>query len=94
VQLSLLVAADDGRVLQVDQVVVLQLDELGPYVLGRGLVRVSVTAPSVTATPMASGSGTCGSHRNSSTTSSLISASDFISPSVSGLPSRLAPGRG
>jgi hypothetical protein len=41
VQLSLLVAADDGRVLQVDQVVVLQLDELGPYVLGRGLVRVT-----------------------------------------------------
>src|ERR1700755_454784 len=41
VQLSLLVAADDGRVLQIDQVVMLQLDELGPYVLGGGLVRVT-----------------------------------------------------
>ena len=41
VHLAVLIAPDDGRVLQVHQVVVPQLDELGPDVVGPVLVRVT-----------------------------------------------------
>src|SRR5258708_27870655 len=57
---------------------------------------VTVTAPSLTATPMASGSESCGSHRSSRMRSSLISPSVFIgSPvlQVQVAPLRLRPAR-
>lgn len=41
VELALLVAADDGRVLQVNEVVVIKLNELGPDLLGCGFVGVA-----------------------------------------------------
>jgi hypothetical protein len=41
VQLAVAVAPDDGGVLEVDQLVVLQFDEVFPDVLGRRLVRVT-----------------------------------------------------
>src|SRR6185437_12682130 len=41
VHLAVLFAPDDGRVLQIHQVVVPQLDELGPDVVGPVLVRVT-----------------------------------------------------